>query len=112
APSPKPEISVSSPNSRAATTTPERGRCGGSSRRTSTPKSCPSSPLASTPTPAPRSTPMTDALFSTLEVGSDALTGYRLTRLEVYNWGTFDGQVWTLQPDGRTSLLKIGRAHV
>ncbi|HLR57542.1 MAG TPA: ATP-binding protein [Beutenbergiaceae bacterium] len=48
---------------------------------------------------------MTDALFSTLEVGSDALTGYRLTRLEVYNWGTFDGQVWTLQPDGRTSLL-------
>lgn len=35
----------------------------------------------------------------------DTLSGFRLQRLEVFNWGTFDGRVWTLQPDGRTSLL-------
>lgn len=50
---------------------------------------------------------MSDALFSTLEVdtGSGTLTGYRLQRLEVYNWGTFDKQVWTITPGGMTSLL-------
>jgi uncharacterized protein YPO0396 len=26
--------------------------------------------------------------------GDDALSGFRLMRLEVLNWGTFDGQVW------------------
>lgn len=31
--------------------------------------------------------------------------GFRLARLEVYNWGTFDGEVWTLDLDGATSLL-------
>lgn len=34
--------------------------------------------------------------------------GYRLHRLEVYNWGTFDstgGQVYSVQPEGRTTLL-------
>jgi uncharacterized protein YPO0396 len=34
--------------------------------------------------------------------------GYRLHRLEVFNWGTFDstdGRVYRFQPDGRTSLL-------
>ncbi len=30
-------------------------------------------------------------------VADDALSGFRLTRLEVFNWGTFDGRVWTLQ---------------
>lgn len=35
----------------------------------------------------------------------DARTGFRLQRLEVFNWGTFDGRVWTLQLDGRNSLL-------
>ncbi|MCL2589395.1 MAG: ATP-dependent exonuclease SbcCD, C subunit-like protein [Betaproteobacteria bacterium] len=35
----------------------------------------------------------------------DALSGFRLTRLEVFNWGTFDGRVWTLQLDGRNGLL-------
>ncbi len=35
----------------------------------------------------------------------DALTGFRLQRLEVYNWGTFDKRVWSLQPDGRNCLL-------
>ena len=29
----------------------------------------------------------------------------RLERLEVFNWGTFDTRVWTLQPEGRNSLL-------
>jgi uncharacterized protein YPO0396 len=36
---------------------------------------------------------------------SDALSGFRLQRLEVYNWGTFDGRVWSLLPEGKNSLL-------
>ncbi len=36
--------------------------------------------------------------------GAD-LAGYRLDRLEVYNWGTFDQRVWTFHPEGRNSLL-------
>ena len=35
----------------------------------------------------------------------DTLAGYRLHRLEVFNWGTFDRRVWTLEPGGRNSLL-------
>ncbi|PKM07179.1 MAG: ATP-dependent exonuclease SbcCD, C subunit-like protein [Betaproteobacteria bacterium HGW-Betaproteobacteria-13] len=35
----------------------------------------------------------------------DALSGFRLTRLEVFNWGTFDSRVWTLQLDGKNGLL-------
>jgi uncharacterized protein YPO0396 len=31
--------------------------------------------------------------------------GYRLERLEVFNWGTFDGQVYSVQPRGATTLL-------
>lgn len=34
--------------------------------------------------------------------------GYRLQRLEIYNWGTFDsvsGTIYTAQPEGRTCLL-------
>lgn len=33
------------------------------------------------------------------------VAGYRLTRLEVLNWGTFDGQVWDIQPGGSNALL-------
>ncbi len=33
------------------------------------------------------------------------LAGYRLERLEVLNWGTFDRQVWDIHPRGRNSLL-------
>jgi uncharacterized protein YPO0396 len=33
------------------------------------------------------------------------LSGFRLQRLEVFNWGTFDGRVWTLRADGRNVLL-------
>lgn len=38
-------------------------------------------------------------------VADDTLSGFRLQRLEVYNWGTFDGRVWTLHPEGKNSLL-------
>jgi len=27
-------------------------------------------------------------------------TGYRLQKLEVYNWGTFDGKVFSVGADG------------
>jgi uncharacterized protein YPO0396 len=42
-----------------------------------------------------------------LEFASDdSLTGFRLQRLEVYNWGTFaDNKVWSLTLDGRNCLL-------
>ena len=35
----------------------------------------------------------------------DNLSGFRLTRLEAFNWGTFDSRVWTLQLDGKNGLL-------
>ncbi|RMF45953.1 MAG: ATP-dependent exonuclease SbcCD, C subunit-like protein, partial [Deltaproteobacteria bacterium] len=38
-------------------------------------------------------------------IGDDRLAGFRLQRLEVFNWGTFDGRVWTLHLDGRNGLL-------
>lgn len=31
--------------------------------------------------------------------------GFRLAKLEVYNWGTFDGAVYSVQPRGQTTLL-------
>jgi uncharacterized protein YPO0396 len=43
------------------------------------------------------------------EVGESAeaeiLSGFRLSRLELYNWGTFDEWVWSLAADGRNCLL-------
>ena len=33
------------------------------------------------------------------------MSGFRLDRLELYNWGTFDGRVWSLQPNGQNTLL-------
>ena len=38
-------------------------------------------------------------------VADDALSGFRLLRLEVFNWGTFDGRVWALNPGGKNALL-------
>ncbi len=32
-------------------------------------------------------------------------TGFRLARLEIYNWGTFDSHIWTMIPDGQTAVL-------
>ena len=34
-------------------------------------------------------------------IGDDRLAGFRLQRLEVFNWGTFDGRVWTLRLGGK-----------
>lgn len=49
---------------------------------------------------------MSDALFSELDfIGDDSLSGFRLKRLEIFNWGTFDQKVWMLLPDGKNSLL-------
>ena len=33
------------------------------------------------------------------------LSGFRLARLEVRNWGTFDDLLWTLRADGRNTLV-------
>src|SRR5690554_6330829 len=38
-------------------------------------------------------------------LGDDTLAGFRLQRLEVFNWGTFDNRVWTLALEGRNTLL-------
>jgi uncharacterized protein YPO0396 len=38
-------------------------------------------------------------------LGDDTLSGFRLAALEVFNWGTFDGRVWTLRLDGKNGLL-------
>ncbi len=38
-------------------------------------------------------------------LADDALSGFRLSRLEVFNWGTFDRDVWTLHLDGKNGLL-------
>jgi uncharacterized protein YPO0396 len=35
----------------------------------------------------------------------ETLSGFRLMRLEVLNWGTFDKKVWTLVLDGKNGLL-------
>ncbi len=49
---------------------------------------------------------MTEAQTLGLDfVADDTRSGFRLARLEVLNWGTFDGRVWTLQLDGRNGLL-------
>lgn len=49
---------------------------------------------------------MSESLLAELDfIGDDSLSGFRLKRLEVFNWGTFDQRVWTLLPDGKNSLL-------
>ncbi|MGB8022435.1 MAG: ATP-binding protein [Candidatus Nanopelagicales bacterium] len=40
-----------------------------------------------------------------LELFAPQEAGFRLNRFEVYNWGTFDGQVWSLDLGGRNGLL-------
>jgi len=35
----------------------------------------------------------------------DSVTGFRLQRLEVLNWGTFNRHVWTIGPQGYNALL-------
>ena len=49
---------------------------------------------------------MTDTQTLGLDFAADdTRSGFRLKRLEVLNWGTFDGRVWTLDLDGRNGLL-------
>ena len=36
---------------------------------------------------------------------TEILSGFRLTRLELYNWGTFDQRVWSLDANARNTLL-------
>jgi len=51
---------------------------------------------------------MTDTIDPTLTLdfaADDSLAGFRLQRLEVYNWGTFHRRIWTLHLDGRNTLL-------
>ena len=44
------------------------------------------------------------ALFSLSEL-DDGVSGSRLQRLEVFNWGTFHQKVWSLELGGRNALL-------
>ncbi|MCR5756470.1 MAG: hypothetical protein K6F95_00985 [Selenomonas sp.] len=44
-------------------------------------------------------------LFAMNEGAENVPLGFRLERLEVYNWGTFDRQVWSLELNGEMSLL-------
>ena len=44
-------------------------------------------------------------LFETTTEQNTIPLGFRLQRLEVYNWGTFDRKVWSLDLQGDTSLL-------
>lgn len=37
--------------------------------------------------------------------GNEQLAGFRLQQLEVYNWGTFNGTVWTFNMQGKNALL-------
>lgn len=39
------------------------------------------------------------------DAAQDTRPGFRLKRLEVLDWGAFDGQVWTLELAGRSALL-------
>jgi len=43
--------------------------------------------------------------MSTLFNSNNSEDGYRLRYLEVFNWGTFNGKVYKLQTNGKTSLL-------
>jgi len=48
---------------------------------------------------------VSEGLFSPVELTPIAQAGYRLDHLEVFNWGTFDRQVWRLTAGAETSLL-------
>ncbi|MBU6454080.1 MAG: ATP-dependent exonuclease SbcCD, C subunit-like protein [Cyanobacteria bacterium REEB67] len=49
---------------------------------------------------------MTEQLSLDIEAVIDqSLPGFRLQRLEVYNWGTFNDKVWHLNLDGKNALL-------
>ncbi|WPL17847.1 chromosome segregation protein [Thiorhodovibrio winogradskyi] len=63
---------------------------------------------ASVPIPAPAPAPAASPAPENLALdftGDDRLAGFRLQRLEVFNWGTFDQRVWTLHAHGRNTLV-------
>lgn len=50
--------------------------------------------------------PISLATLDALDFAADdALAGFRLQRLEVFNWGTFNNRVWSLRCEGRNALL-------
>jgi len=53
-------------------------------------------------TPTSQSEPIPQGIDFT---GDDSLSGFRLKRLEVYNWGTFTDQIWSLNLEGKNALL-------
>lgn len=48
---------------------------------------------------------MSEGLFSAADLPPGGRAGYRLQHIEVFNWGTFDSQVWRLTPGSETALL-------
>ncbi len=49
---------------------------------------------------------MSELVQNELELlADDSRAGYRLERLEIYNWGTFDQRPWVIPLDGRNGLL-------
>jgi len=43
--------------------------------------------------------------MSTLFSNNNSEGGFRLRYMEIFNWGTFDGKVYRMQTNGKTSLL-------
>ena len=65
----------------------------------------PNEPIQPTEPTEPTESPAEPPSRSPIESGTGPLAGFRLHRLEVYNWGTFDGRVWELVLAGRNGLL-------
>ncbi|SDP09818.1 Uncharacterized protein YPO0396 [Klenkia soli] len=49
--------------------------------------------------------PVPHLLLTTEDDAPSTAAGFRLDRLEMLNWGTFDRRVWTLRADGQNTLL-------
>jgi uncharacterized protein YPO0396 len=43
--------------------------------------------------------------YDIADLASQSPTGFRLYRMELYNWGTFHDSVWKIEPKGNNSLL-------
>ncbi|AWT52279.1 ATP-binding protein [Mycolicibacterium smegmatis] len=48
---------------------------------------------------------MSETISRTAELSVRPGAGYRLQYAEIYNWGTFDGQIWRFTPGAETALL-------
>ncbi len=57
------------------------------------------SPITETSTAPPQSLDLLDF------AESDRLAGFRMRRIELYNWGTFHDRIWSLPMDGKNALL-------